>query len=368
LPEKRPHIAIYLRLLYGGGAERVMVNLMHNFVQQGLNVDLVMNTVDGPYLSQVPPEVRIVDLKAPRMLAGLPKLARYLREEQPITLLSGLHYNNEIALWAKALALSSTKAIVSEHNTLSVHAQRRKTDRWSPLLARLSYPWADGIVAVSQGVAEDLVQVTGLPRERITVIYNPVITPEMFIKSEAPLDHPWFQDGEPPVVLGVGRLEPQKDFPTLISAFAQVRTKQPAKLLILGSGREQEKLLNLGQELGLAEEMEIKGFVDNPYPYIKRAAVYVLSSAWEGFGNVIVEALALGTPVVCTDCPSGPREILAGGQYGELVSVGESQSMAEAILRVLSGEPKCVDSGWLQQFTNQTSAGKYWEMMKGYLT
>jgi len=361
--EQRPHIAIYLRWLNGGGAERVMVNLMQNFVQQGLNIDLVMNTVAGPYLNQVPSKVRIVDLKAPRMLASLPKLASYLQQDKPKTLLSSLHYNNEIALWAKALPLSATKVIVSEHNTLSVHAQRCQTDRWSPLLARLFYPWADGIVAVSQGVAQDLAEVTGLPTERIEVIYNPVITPQMLVKSEEPLDHPWFQPGEPPVILGVGRLDSQKDFPTLISAFAQVRTIKPAKLLILGSGREKKKLLALGQELGLAEDIAITGFVDNPYPYIKKAAVYVLSSIWEGFGNVIVEALALETPVVCTDCPSGPKEILAGGQYGELVSVGNSQFIAEAILRVLSGQRLAVDSEWLEQFTDKISAQKYLKLI-----
>ena len=363
MPEKRPDVAIYLRLLYGGGAERVMVNLMQSFVEQGLKVDLVMNKADGPYLSQVPPEVRIVDLKAPRMLAGLPKLAGYLRREKPMALLSGLHYNNEIALWAKALALSSTKVIVSEHNTLSIHAQRRSTDRWSPLLAKLFYPWADGIVAVSQGVAQDLAEVTGLPAERIKVIYNPIITPEMLANSQEPLERPWFEAGEPPVILGVGRLEPQKDFPTLLRAFAKVRQVQPARLMILGSGREREKLNSLVEELGLKEDVAIVGFVKNPYPYIRRSAVYVLSSAWEGFGNVVVEALAQGTPVVSTDCPNGPAEILDGGKYGELVSVGDTEAMAGAILKVLSGNYKSVDPNWLDQFTGKNSAQKYFNLM-----
>jgi len=363
MPEKKADVAIYLRLLYGGGAERVMVNLMHSFVEQGLKVDLVMNTVDGPYMNQVPPEVRIVDLKAPRMLSGFPKLASYLRKEKPTVLLSGLHYNNEIALWAKALALGSTKVIVTEHNTLSIHAQNRSTDSWSPLLAKFFYPWADGIVAVSQGVAKDLAGVTGLPIEDIKVIYNPIINSQMLANSEEPLDHPWFKPGEPPVILGVGRLEPQKDFPTLIQTFAKVREVRPAKLMILGSGRERERLNSLVQELGLMEDVCIVGFTKNPYPYIKHSAVYVLSSAWEGFGNVIVEALALGTPVVSTDCPSGPQEILAGGKYGELVSVGDTEAMAQAILKVLSGNYNSVESNWLDQFKGKNSAQKYLELM-----
>lgn len=356
-------IAIYLRLLYGGGAERVMVNLMHGFVQQGLQVDLVMNGVDGPYLGQVPPEVRIIGLQAPRMLEALPKLARYLRTERPAVLLSALHYNNEMALWAKRLSGTATRTIVSEHNTLSLHAQNRQSDRWSSLLARLFYPWADGIVAVSQGVAQDLVKVTGLPAHRIRSIYNPIITPELQQQSKVAVDHPWFLPEQPPVILGVGRLEAQKDFPTLIRAFAIARKVQPARLVILGSGQERQQLNHLVKELGVKDDVAFLGFVNNPYAYIAKAAVFVLSSAWEGFGNVIVEALSLGTPVVSTDCPNGPAEILNRGQYGELVSVGDSQAMAEAILRVLSGQGKSVDSAWLEQFTLASVTQQYLDVM-----
>lgn len=363
MPENRPDIAIYLRLLFGGGAERVMLNLMGGFLERGLKVDLVMNTVAGPYLKQLPSQVRIVDLKAPRMLAGLPKLAGYLRRERPRVLLSGLHYNNEIALWAKILGLSSTRVVVSEHNTLSIHAKRWKSDRWSPLLAKLFYPLADGIVAVSRGVAEDLANVTGLPVSRIETIYNPVITAQMSQKSKESLDHPWFQTGEPPVVLAVGRLEPQKDFSSAIRAFALVREKQVARLMILGSGSEREKLQTLVRELDLENDVAILKFAQNPYNYIAGAAVYLLSSAWEGFGNVIVEALNLGTPVVSTNCPHGPAEILDNGKYGELVPVGDTKAMAEAILRVLSGNIKPFDPVWLEQFTRETVVRQYLELL-----
>ncbi|WP_202223491.1 glycosyltransferase [Okeania sp. KiyG1] len=363
MPKNRPDIAIYLRLLSGGGAERVMVNLMQAFVERGLSVDLIMNTVDGPYLSQVPPEVRIVDLKSPRLLPGLPILAGYLRRERPIALLSGLHYNNEIALWAKALSFSSTRVVVSEHNTLSIHAQRKSSDRWSPLLAKFFYPWADGIVAVGQGVAQDLATVTGLPSERIKVIYNPIITPQILANSQEPLENPWFKPGEPPVILGVGRLDPQKDFPTLIRAFTKVREVRPAKLMILGSRGERQRLNSLVRDLGLKEDVSFVGFVKNPYPYIKRAAVYVLSSAWEGLPSVLIEAIGLGIPVVSTNCPSGPEEILDNGKYGELVPVGNSQAMAEAILRVLSGQVKSVDSDWLEQFKLETVTQKYLDVL-----
>lgn len=364
MPENKPHVAFYLRLLYGGGAERVVVNLMQDFVEQGIKVDLVMNTASGPYLNQVDPRVRIVNLQTPRLLLSLPKLAGYLRRERPTALISGLHYANEIALWAKQLALVPTSVIVTEHNTLSVHGQKLSTERWSPLLAKLFYPLASEIVAVSQGVAKDLAQVTGLAESRIHVIYNPLITTELSEKSRQPLDHPWFKEGELPIVLGVGRLAAQKDFPTLINAFAQVRQVKPCRLVILGSGRDRQQLNNLVKELDLETDVAFLGFVDNPYAYIAKAAVYVLSSAWEGFGNVLVEAMALGTPVVATDCPHGPAEILDRGKYGFLVPVGDRNGMSEAILEVLSGNSKKVDQAWLEQFTLNRVAQQYLKLVK----
>lgn len=363
MSENKLHVAFYLRLLYGGGAERVIVNLMSDFVKKGIKVDLIMNTIAGSYLNQVDPRVRIIDLKAPRLVLGLPKLAGYLRREKPTALISGLHYTNEIALWAKQLTRVPTSLMVTEHNTLSIHAQKRSTDRWSPLLAKLFYPFADQIVAVSQGVADDLAQVTGIPLSRIKVIYNPIITSELLEKSRQPVTHPWFESGEIPIILGVGRLELQKDFPTLIRAFAQVREQQLCRLVILGTGKDRQMLQNLVKELNLEKDVAFLGFVDNPYAYLAKAKVYVLSSAWEGFGNVLVEAMAVNTPVIATNCPSGPREILAGGKYGFLVPVGDDQAMSEAILQVLAGKIKQVPSDWLEQFTLKHISEQYLKLI-----
>ncbi|HAX86351.1 MAG TPA: glycosyl transferase [Cyanobacteria bacterium UBA11370] len=354
-----PRIAIYLRNLSGGGAERVMVSLSGGFIKKGIKVDLVLNKVEGAYLSQVPPEVRIVDLEAPKLPAGLPKLARYLRRERPLALLSALHYTNEIAIWAKYLSGIPVRVVVSERNTLSLHGPSRSSDRWSPLLARLFYPWADGIVAISKGVAQDLTFVTGLPPKRIEVIYNPTVTPNLLEKAKESLDHPWFKTGEPPVVLGVGRLDEQKDFPTLVNAFARVRKIQPCRLMILGQGPQRQKLNTLVQQLDLKNDVAMLGFVENPYVYMAQAAVFVLSSAWEGFGNVVVEAMAVGTPVVSTNCNSGPAEILDNGKYGSLVSVGDTEAMAQAILSVLSGNIKSVEPAWLKQFTLEIASQHY---------
>ncbi|HEY9652916.1 MAG TPA: glycosyltransferase, partial [Coleofasciculaceae cyanobacterium] len=242
--EISPHIAIFLGFFGGGGVERVLMLLAHSFTEQGIKVDLVLSRADSPHLWRVPSSVRIVDFAAPRLSACLPDLVRYLKREQPRVLLSAGHYTNEVALWAKRLSGVSTRVIVSEHNQLSLSTKSmgRVKRRLIPWFIRLFYPWADGIVTVSHGVAEDLANTTGLDRERIQVIYNPVIHPELWERANEPLTHPWFAPGEPPVILGVGKLEAQKDFPTLIHAFSRVQQIRPARLMILGWGPDRPKL------------------------------------------------------------------------------------------------------------------------------
>ncbi len=361
MPKSSPDIAIFLRCLYGGGAERVMLNLARHFLAQELTVDMVVAFTAGSLAEQLPPGIRLINLNTQSKLSILPKLVKYLQKEHPKTMLAALHYPCEIALLAKRIAGVSTRVVVSEHNHLSQEAKRtsQMSVKLTPLASRLLYPWADGIVAVSQGVAEDLANVTQIPQERINLIYNPVITSELFIKAKTMVNHPWFQAGEPPVILAVGRLHPQKDYPTLLHAFAQVRQARRSRLVILGEGAEVVNLNILITELGLEEDVALLGFVDNPYAYMSKAAVFVLSSAWEGFGNVIVEALAVGTPVVSTNCASGPAEILANGKYGDLTPVGDAVAMAKAILNVLAGNIKKVDSSWLEQFSLKTCAAKY---------
>jgi glycosyltransferase involved in cell wall biosynthesis len=337
-PPKR--LAIFVPSMVGGGAERAMLNLAQGIAERGYAVDLVLARAEGPYLVQVPGSVRVVDLKASRVLASLPALVRYLRREQPEAMLSAMCHANIIALWARRMAGVPKQVVVSERNTLSRsarHASNRR-GRLMPQLSRRFYPWADGIVAVSKGVADDLAQVAGLPRERIQVIYNPVVTPELRQKAQAPLEHSWFEPGQPPVLLAVGRLTVQKDFPTLIRAFAQVRQARPARLLILGEGQDRRGLETLVRQLGLERDVSLPGFIENPYPYMARASLFVLSSRWEGLPAVLIEALYCGAPLIATDCPSGPREILRAGQYGQLVPVGDATALAKAIETSLEGE------------------------------
>ena len=361
----KARIALFYGRLGGGGAERVLVNLAQGFAERGFKADLVLAQAGGPHMWLVSPKVRMIDLGASGTLDNIPKLMNYLKKEQPEALISNLHYTNEIALLAKRLTKVSTKIIVSEQNHLSLEAgnETRVKYRFTPWTAKLLYPLADGIVAASQGVAQDLAKITGIPQEKMKVIYNPAIPTDLKKKAKEPLDHAWFAPGEPPVIIGVGRLEQQKDFPTLIQAFARVRQVRPARLLILGWGPNRPQLEALITELDLENEVALLGHVDNPLPYMTRATVFVLSSKWEGFGNVVVEAMALGTPVISTNCPSGPSESLANGKYGFLTPIGDTEAMAEKILQVLSGQTKYVAPEWLEQFKLENVTQKYLDVL-----
>jgi glycosyltransferase involved in cell wall biosynthesis len=326
-----------------------MLNLAHGVAERGYPVDLVLAQAKGPYLSGVQKSVRIVDLKASRVMASLPALVRYLRDEQPEALVSALNYANVVALWARRLAGVPKRVLVNEQNTVSSSAfnSAKRRQRLVPYLMKRFYPWADYIIGNSQGVAEDLSEVLGLPRQRVKILYNPVVTPEVQQKAEASLEHPWFQLDQPPVILAVGRLTKQKDFPTLIRAFAQVLPTRSARLMILGEGVDRPMLEALVKELGLQDHVSLPGFVNNPYAYMRRAALYVLSSRWEGLPTVLIEALYCGVPIVATDCPSGSREILADGQHGVLVPVGDVTALSQAIGAGLAGKtPRPTEQSW----------------------
>jgi glycosyltransferase involved in cell wall biosynthesis len=334
-------VGIFLPSLRGGGAERVMMTLAKGLAERGLNVDLVLAKAEGAYLSRVSSRFRVVDLASIRVLTSLPGLVGYLRRERPAYFLSAMGHANVVALWARRLARVPTQIVVGEHSTLSCSAENScgVKGRWMPCFVRCFYPWADGIVAVSHGVAEDLSRISSLPRNSIRVIYNPVVTSELLDKTKEPIEHPWFAKGQPPVVLGVGRLTKAKDFSLLIRAFSQVRRKRLSKLLILGEGEERPRLQALVTELGLEEDVALAGFVGNPFSYMAKAALFVLSSRWEGLPTALIEAMACGTSVVSTNCPSGPEEILENGKYGLLVQRGDIEALAEAILSTLDARP-----------------------------
>jgi glycosyltransferase involved in cell wall biosynthesis len=330
-------ITFFLVNLDGGGAEKVMLSLAGGFAQQGLKVDVVVAILEGEYLSLISPKVRLVNLNSKRLISSLPALVGYLKRERPQVLISALEDPNTIAVIAKRLAGVSTAVILTVHNQLSRAAQYAPNlkGKLTPLFVRLFYPWADRIVAVSQGVAEDAAKISKFPLERISVIYNPIFTDDLLTKFDQPVDVPWLIDRQVPIILGIGRLTKQKDFPTLIRAFALIQQQCAARLMILGQGEDLTSLQDLVKELNLEASVTFAGFVTNPYAYISKSSLVVLSSIFEGFGNVLVEAMLAGTPVVSTDCESGPAEILANGKYGNLVAVGDVRGLANAMLQTI---------------------------------
>ena len=359
-PKSGP-IAFFLPSLNGGGAERIILNLMQGITARGLPVDLVLSAAKGPLLSHLPPSVRLVDLHAPRVLRSVGPLAEYLRRERPRALVSSMNYANLVAIWAARLAGRGTPVVVTVHTTPS-HSrpqQSRPSARLWPLLLRMFYPWAASVVAVSRGAADDLAHWSGLPRNRVEVVYNPVITPAALAAAEQPPDHPWFAPGQPPVIMGVGRLTAQKDFPTLLRAFAEVRRKRAARLIILGEGEDRPSLTALAAELGVTQDLDLPGFRDNALAYMASSALFVLSSAWEGLPTVLIEALAVGTPVVSTDCPSGPREILQDGRLGPLVPVGDVHALAGAMVETMDRPERTIPADALTPFTRDAAVDHY---------
>lgn len=280
---------------------------------------------------------RVIIKKKPPLLA----LIRYQRGHRPAAVISLLNAPNIFLMLARLTGSFPSRLIVTVHNTLSisVSASTSKWKRSIPALMRCLHPLADKVVAVSGGVALDLVDELGLPASSVEVVYNPVVRPEMKDLAAEPVDHEWLNNKTCPVLIAACKLKPQKDLPMLLRAFQKVREQRPGRLLILGEGPDRDSLEQLALELGIAADVQFAGFVQNPFAYYRRADLFVMSSAWEGLPTALIEALACGCPVVSTDCPSGPAEILDKGRYGRLVPVGDHQALAEGILEVLDSPP-----------------------------
>ncbi|WP_269456957.1 glycosyltransferase [Sulfurifustis variabilis] len=362
----RPDLAVLVASLYDGGVGKMRVRLMNEIVRRGYTVDLVTARSDSPYMKQLSPAIRVVPIGTTHALTGVPALARYLWSTRPRVMLSQRTRVNVLALRARTLARSGTRMFLTVNVNLTSKLDAvggRKREKGLAQL-RKYFPRNDGIIAVSRGVADDVARLLGWPPERIRVAPNPTVTPAIYEAAKMPLDHPWFTSGEVPVFLGVGRLVPEKDFANLLHAFAKVRATRHCRLVILGEGPERPKLLALSAKLGLADDAQLPGFVDNPYAYMARASVFVLSSTREGLPNALTEALAVGVPVVSTDCPNGPYEILEAGRHGPLVPVGDSEALAAAMTATLEHPTeRAARQAAAQRYTVERSASVYLEAM-----
>ncbi len=361
-----PHVALAFSSLQGGGIQRVMLTLARGLLDRGVRVDLLIVDPRGELQGAVPVAARVVGLGARGSAGAVPGLVRYLRGERPDALLASQTPLNLAALLARTLARARTRVVASEHVALDAVLANGASwkERLFPKGARLGYPHADAVVAVSHDTAARFCAATGLARDAVTVIYNPVVTPGLFVQARANLDHPWFADGEPPVILSAGRLTRQKDHATLLRAFARLRQARAARLVILGEGEERQALEQLADQLGVRPHVQMPGFVANPFAFMARAGLFALSSRWEGCPNVLIEALACGAPVVSTDCPSGTAEVLQGGAYGRLVPVGDDEALANAMRHTLGDRTASTPRiAWAQTFSAERAVSRYLEVL-----
>ncbi len=378
--QNKLHITFALTSLNGGGAQRSMLNLARSLIGRGHRVDLVIPRFGGDYRSDIPNGMRVYRARLPhtdrkllravrragvevealtinpvgvarawraldrrfpdlpgkrksRVYAYAHMMARHIREVSPDLVMSALPDANAAAVCAAALTERAVPTVIGVRNNVAA----KYTPRWRTT-AQVLYPSADAVVAVSRGVGESIQRSLDMDAERIHVIYNGVPADRIRRLAEEEVTHPWFEQGEPPVVLGVGREAPAKDYPTLVAAFGLARREVDARLLILGrlSPRYRARLKSLAVGHGVERDLGFVDFDENPYRYMRRAGLFALSSRWEGLPTVILEALACGTPVVSTDTPYGPREIL--GCWGELPPVGDAAALGRAMVAALRGE------------------------------
>ncbi len=364
------HVAFLLNDLALGGAERVMITLCNALAARGIRVELLVSKMQGPLLGAVSDKVEVtllpasgrsrwmpalarvaiespetslhlLEAKPPSFVRRLPALRDYLQAQRPDALLSTLRGNNILALWAAHSAKVETRIVLRVATTVSVDAQHDAQFLSGPLPRQLRrwYPCADSVVCVSKGVEDDLKSFLGHPLKSVRTIYNPLDLEAIAAAGRECPDHPWLKASGDDCIVALGRLEPPKDYEILLRALARLNAERPAHLIILGEGSEMGKLSALADELGIADRIDLHGAVENPFPFLARADLYVLSSAWEGCPNALMEAMASGCRVVSTDCPSGPRELLQDGAIGHLAPVGDVEALASAMASALATPP-----------------------------
>lgn len=334
-------LLLVLPSLGGGGAERASIDLLRGIRRDKFEPSLALFEHSGRFLQQVPPDVRIHDLHGKNQydVRLVWRLSLLLRQEKPDIVLSVLRYANLVTLLARPLCGTDARVVVNEQNLPSAEFAAFGGAAVKSWVLRTLYPSADLVTAISHGIARELTSLYRLPQEKVQVIHNPVDVTRVLTLAEEPARYAWLQSApgvaETPVLVAAGRLHPQKGFPHLVRAFAAVRRVRPCRLLILGEGPERGSLEKLVAELGLCDDVALPGFDENPYSAMRRATAFVLSSLYEGFGNVLVEALAVGAPVISTRCPVGPDEIIADGVTGLLVPPADDEALAQSILRIL---------------------------------
>jgi len=336
-------ITFFIPTLGMGGVERFFINLINNIDREKFEPSLLLGDKEGIFISEVPEGIKVLNLNVSHVRDSIPKLVKYFREEKPDVFIAFYLHANLVSIISKILSGAKTKIIISERTTLSrlskysvYRASNKLTSRFLfPLLVKIFYPRADKIICVSKGVADDLEKIIGSPK-KLKVIYNYFDFEKIIELAKEKIDYPRSYLNDSPIICAVGRLVKDKDYPTLLNAFSLVLKKTKSRLIIIGEGRDREKLEALARQLNISDSVYFTGLQKNPYKFMAKADIFVLSSGIEGFPNVIIEAMACGVPVVSTDCKSGPNEIIENGKNGLLVPVGDRNALAEAILKLLA--------------------------------
>ena len=337
-----PLISFFIPDLTVGGAEQVTVNIVNGLSARGHNVELLLSRTEGKLQSQIASHVRVVELPPDRtsvfgVAAHLPALISYIRRTKPAALVPHLSHPSIVCLTINRFLETETKVIPTHHSAFTPSTDQSRKDRIVNRLVPHLYPSADRIIAVSDGVADSIAERTPVNREDISVLHNPVEIESVQERAREPVDHRWVEDDDLDVVLFVGRIAEQKDLETWLRAFERIHESNPdTRGIIAGQGPHRDEILALVEKLALEDVVSVPGYVENPFRFMDQASVFLLSSQYEGLPTVLIEALACGCPVVATDCPSGPREILADGTYGKLVPVGDVTGLADAVSATLA--------------------------------
>lgn len=365
---RRPRLGVLISFSGDGGVERMVTQLCAEFVHH-VEVDLLALKIQGGHARRIPPQVNLMRLRARHAWTSVGEIGQYLKQARPDALLVAKDRAGRAALAARRRTGVPVPVFIRLGTHLSTALARK--DRFSRWLRtrpmRRRYPEADGVIAVSEGVRQDVIDITGITPQRVHVIRNPVITAHLATQAAAPAPHAWLADKTVPVIMGMGRLTRQKDFATLLRAFAALHARRPARLIVLGEGprpEDRQRHEVLARALGVSAQVLWPGFQSNPHAWLSRADLFVLSSAWEGSPNALTEALALGIPCVSTDCPSGPAEILDRGRFGPLVAVGDDAAMAAAMLHTLQAPlPAAVLRQAVDEYRADLSARRYLAVM-----
>jgi len=357
---KTKKVMLFSPSLSGGGAERVMLNVALELSRLGYEVDFVVKNDWQQSRYEVPPSFQAFNLDAHKLLDTAIKLARRIKTSKPAIVITALESLGLAAILAKGLLRHKPIVVPSVHTMLETWYRELPsphTKRYRNLIKHL-YPYADHIIAVSQGAKDEILAIAKLNQDKVSVLYNPVIADDTLKSIDQPVEHPWFT-AKKTVAIAVGRLVREKNYPLMLRAIAEARKHIDLHLIVLGEGELRASLEEEAQALGIADYVDFHGFVNHPLAYVGKSDMFLLTSSWEGLGNVLIEAMATGTPIISTDCESGPREVLENGKWGILVPPNNVDSFTKAIIQVAEQGGIVPDAHSWARFTVAEATAQY---------